>query len=77
MIAVVDLHAKAVWGIGTTAAEAMRDAKYQMSRKPNLKVGKLDYAQLSDDADLDADGETLFQYSNYTWHTQNGNRCVK
>lgn len=62
MIAVVDLQAKAVWGIGKSTSEAMQEAQYWISKKPNLKVGKLEYAQLSEDADLNADGETLFQW---------------
>lgn len=62
MIAVVDLLAKAVWGIGNNPQEAMKDAQRWIAMKPNLQVGKLEYARLSEDADLGTDGETLFQW---------------
>lgn len=62
MIAVIERDKLAVWGIGETASLAMQDAKKWVAKKPNLSVGRLEYATLSADADLRSDGETLWQW---------------
>ena len=62
MIAVIEREHQVVWGIGRTAADALNDAERVMKSKPKFNVGKLELATLSPDADLGADGETLWQW---------------
>lgn len=62
MIAAIEREHRVVWGIGRTAAEALNDASRVMKAKPKFKVSKLELATLSPDADLGADGETLWQW---------------
>lgn len=72
MIAAIEREHHVVWGIGTTAEEALNAASRCMKTKPKFKVGKLELATLSPDADLGADGETLWQWVQGSAPVQDG-----
>ena len=62
MIAVIEPAHKVVWGFGSTEQLAMTHAQTEIAAKPHFKVGDLQYAHLSLDADLDCDGKVLWQW---------------
>lgn len=62
MLAAVEHSRRAVWGVGRTATAALADARHWMQIKSRIKVGTLEIAELSADADLTKDGETLYQW---------------
>ena len=62
MIAVIERQHKAVWGFGHTAEEAMAHAMKSISEKPWFTVNGLEYAHLAPEAELDCDGEVLWQW---------------
>ncbi|NPU91433.1 MAG: hypothetical protein HPY82_05920 [Gammaproteobacteria bacterium] len=72
MIAAIEREHQVVWGIGRTASAAINDANRCMKTKPQFKVGKLELATLSPDADLGADGETLWQWVQDSAPVQDG-----
>jgi flagellar basal body rod protein FlgG len=61
MIAVIERQHQVVWGIGETTNGAMIDAQRWITMK-RQQVGKLEFAQLDSKADLDCDGEVLWQW---------------
>lgn len=76
MIAVIERSRRVVWGFGRTAPEAMKDAQGYVTdwkrHHPACDVENLEYAQLSPDADLGADGETLWQWVQESAPVQDG-----
>jgi hypothetical protein len=65
MIAVIEAKHKAVWGFGQTPEEAMANAKHWIEfASPAIRpaAADLSYAHLAPDADLDCDGQVLWQW---------------
>lgn len=65
MIAVISASKRCVWGIGSNVDDAWQDARREigikaLSVKPELST--LSVANLSSDANLDCDGETMWQW---------------
>lgn len=60
--AVVDHKQQAVWGFGDTKEAAMAHFReVARQKKPCVRPENLEFARLSDDADLDDDGEVLYR----------------
>ncbi|OFE11426.1 hypothetical protein PHACT_12785 [Pseudohongiella acticola] len=65
MIVVIDAKENCVWGLGKTEDEAWADSREEIAGKiPVVRpdISALTTAQLSPDADLDADGESMWQW---------------
>ena len=62
LIAAIERKACVVWGIGSTAAEALSEARAEISAKPQFKVDALEIAALDDQADPRDDGGTLWHH---------------
>lgn len=70
MICVIEREQKCVWGFGPTPAIAMNFAQcsvagwrsVRQSRGLPAQVGELEYARLSDDADLTQGGAELWDW---------------
>ena len=65
MIAVISTSKRCVWGIGPNVDDAWQDARSEIAGKaPAVKpeLSTLSVANLSSDADLDCDGETMWQW---------------
>lgn len=66
MICIIEPEYHAVWGRGRTIDEAWSDARKQIdwhkSWNKNCVIGKLEVARLREDANLDTDGETMYQW---------------
>lgn len=60
--AAVDHKQQAVWGFGETKEAAMAHVREVLKdKKPGVAPLNLEFARLSDDADLDDDGEVLYR----------------
>ena len=63
MICVIDKAEKVVWGVGPTAATAMTKAHEEAKKKSfNVDTSAFEVAELSDQANLDDCGYSLFEY---------------
>lgn len=63
MICVIDRAEKVVWGVGPTAAMAMAHAHKEASEKSfAVDTSEFEIAQLSDSADLNGCGHSLWQH---------------
>lgn len=62
MVAAIERDECVVWGIGFSAAEALSEAKIEIAKKPQFKVGDLEIAALDDSADPDDCGTCLWAH---------------
>lgn len=64
MIAAINTLHRVVWGIGHTPAEARADAYKELATKSQALqdegIEPLEFAELKSDADLEADGESMY-----------------